>query len=35
MIRRIFKRISMVIKEEIGWFQTRMFLKKRATRYTV
>lgn len=35
MIRRILKRISQVVKEEIASFQTRVWLKSRATRYTV
>lgn len=35
MIRRIFKRILQAIKEEFSWYQTRVFLKNRATRYTV
>jgi len=33
MIRRIFKRIAQVIREEVGWFTTRAWLKSRAVRW--
>jgi hypothetical protein len=33
MIRRIFKRISQVIKEEWHWYKTRVWLQGRAVRF--
>jgi hypothetical protein len=33
MLRRIFKRISQVIKEEFEWFKFRCWMKGRAVRF--
>ncbi len=35
MIRRIFKRVAQVIKDEFAWFKIRCWLKSRAVKYTV
>lgn len=35
MIRRIFKRVLIAIKEELEWFEIKRWLKSRATKYTV